>query len=120
MRFKNMSGGVLKASRYETEYKEAEKLFSLRFGKETLFFPGFFSTKAIAYAELCSAYLETEFVECRTSELPAEYNVYRLFFQDKAERVIKRSVDSRVKAERILAKLLQKAPHVELLSERKI
>ncbi len=120
MRFKDISGKLLESKEFAGGYKSAEKLFAFRFGQNELFIPRFLSATVIPYRLLKYAYLETEYVECLTSEFPAEYNVHRLFFYLEDESFAKAGVDSHVIAERLLAKLLQKAPHVEIRPEKLI
>lgn len=119
MRLTNIKNQTIDAAKYAKEYKAAERLFAVRFGINALFVPGLFRVKCMEYAQMRYAYIETEFVECLTSEFPAEYNVFRLYFCADQKHKLIVSVDSRVKAERILAKLAQMAPSVELRPEQR-
>lgn len=118
MKFKTRSGAPISPADLTDEYRASEKLFSVRFGKEHLFLPRLFHTVCFPYSEMRYAFLQTEFVECLTSEFPAEYNVYRLFFcSGEPSDSLKLTVDSAVKAERILSKLALLAPKVEIRPE---
>lgn len=121
MRFKDRLGQKLPSESLICEYRSAEKLFSARFGKSQLFLPRLFHTDVFDYSAMHSAFLQTEFVECLTSEFPAEYNVYRLFFcAEQQDHPLMLTVDSAVKAERILSKLTAYAPHVEIRPEVRV
>jgi len=118
MRFKNaFDASPCEKASCARACAEAEKLFSLRLGSAAIFLPGLFCTKVLPYDEIRFAYLETEYIECRTSEFPAEYDLFRLCFHKDAAQCVKHSVGSRVKAERILARLGQLAPQVEIRAE---
>lgn len=115
MRFLDQTNNPLQSTpALAAEYKAAERLFSARFGTEHLFLPRLLRARTIAYTALRQAFLQMEFVECPTSEFPAENYIYWVSFCDEAEHALQLRLDSYTKAARILERLAQAAPHVQI------